>query len=74
MAIAILNVGLTAAIEWGRPLAGTVLFVELRKAFVGNRPRTSAQLTIVGRSAFQQHVAVLQEIVTRAGVSVLPEG
>ncbi|ANZ41741.1 MarR family transcriptional regulator [Lentzea guizhouensis] len=48
-------------------------YVELKKAFVGNRPRTSAQLTSVGRAAFEQHVAALQEIVTRAGVSVLPE-
>lgn len=48
-------------------------YVELHKAFVGSRPRTSAQLTVVGRAAFEQHVAALQEIVARAGVSVLPE-
>jgi DNA-binding transcriptional ArsR family regulator len=48
-------------------------YVEVDKAFVGKRPRTSARLTIVGRAAFEQHVAALQEIVTRAGVSVLPK-
>jgi DNA-binding transcriptional ArsR family regulator len=47
-------------------------YVEIRKGFVGKRPRTSAQLTTVGRAAFDQHVAALQEIVARAGASVLP--
>jgi DNA-binding transcriptional ArsR family regulator len=48
-------------------------YIELRKAFVGKRPRTSARLTTVGRAAFEQHVAALQEIVTRAGASILPQ-
>jgi DNA-binding transcriptional ArsR family regulator len=47
-------------------------YVEIRKGFVGKRPRTSAKLTTVGRAAFDQHVAALQEIVARAGASVLP--
>lgn len=47
--------------------------VELNKAFVGKGRRTSARLTIVGRAAFEQHVAALQEIVSQAGVSVLPK-
>lgn len=47
-------------------------YVEIRKGFVGKRPRTSARLNSVGRAAFEQHVAALQEIVARAGVSVLP--
>lgn len=47
-------------------------YVEIRKGFVGKRPRTSARLTIVGRAAFEQHVAALEEIVARAGGSVLP--
>ena len=42
-------------------------YVELRKSFVGKRPRTSAQLTSVGRAAFDQHVAALQEIVNQTG-------
>lgn len=47
-------------------------YVEIRKGFVGKRPRTSARLSSVGRAAFDQHVAALQEIVARAGTSVLP--
>jgi DNA-binding transcriptional ArsR family regulator len=47
-------------------------YVEIRKGFVGKRPRTSAKLSATGRTAFAQHVAALQEIVARAGVSVLP--
>ena len=47
-------------------------YVEIRKSFVGKRPRTSVRLTSVGRAAFDQHVAALQEIVARAGASVLP--
>ena len=46
-------------------------YIEIRKGFVGKRPRTSARLTSVGR-AFDQHVAALQEIVAKAGASVLP--
>jgi len=47
-------------------------YVEIRKGFVGKRPRTSARLTSVGRAAFDQHVVALQEIVAKAGVSLLP--
>lgn len=47
-------------------------YVEIRKAFVGKRPRTSARLTTSGRTAFDQHVLALQEIVARAGGSVVP--
>ena len=47
-------------------------YVRIRKGFVGKRPRTSASLTAVGRAAFEQHVAALQQIVSRAGASVLP--
>jgi DNA-binding transcriptional ArsR family regulator len=47
-------------------------YVQIRKSFVGKRPRTSARLTAVGRAAFEQHVAALQAIVSRSGVSVLP--
>jgi DNA-binding transcriptional ArsR family regulator len=47
-------------------------YVEIRKSFVGKRPRTSARLSSVGRAAFDRHVAALQEIVARAGASVLP--
>ena len=47
-------------------------YVEIRKGFVGKRPRTSARLTGVGRAAFELHVAALQEIVVRSGASILP--
>jgi DNA-binding MarR family transcriptional regulator len=47
-------------------------YIEIRKAFVGKRPRTSARLTANGRTAFDQHVLALQEIVARAGGSVIP--
>ena len=47
-------------------------YVQICKGFVGKRPRTSAKLTTVGRGAFEQHVAALQEIVSRSGASVLP--
>lgn len=47
-------------------------YVEIRKGFVGKRPRTSARLTSVGRAAFDQHVVALHEIVARAGSSALP--
>jgi DNA-binding transcriptional ArsR family regulator len=47
-------------------------YVEIHKGFVGKRPRTSAKLNSVGRAAFERHVAALQEIVARAGASVLP--
>lgn len=47
-------------------------YVQIRKSFVGKRPRTSAALTAAGRAAFDGHVAALQEIVSRSGASVLP--
>lgn len=47
-------------------------YIEIRKGFVGKRPRTSARLNSVGRAAFAQHVRALQEIVARSGASVLP--
>ena len=48
-------------------------YVEIRKGFVGKRPRTSARLTRAGRVAFDRHVAALQEIVARSGASLLPD-
>jgi DNA-binding transcriptional ArsR family regulator len=46
-------------------------YVEIRKAFVGKRPRTSARLSKKGGIAFELHVAALQQMVERSGVSVL---
>ena len=41
-------------------------YVEIRKGFVGKRPRTSASLSHAGRQAFDQHVAALQRIIARS--------
>jgi DNA-binding MarR family transcriptional regulator len=41
-------------------------YVEIRKAFVGKRPRTSASLSETGRQAFDQHVAALQQMIARS--------
>ena len=41
-------------------------YAEIRKGFIGKRPRTSARLTAQGRAAFEQHVAALQQIVVRS--------
>ena len=45
-------------------------YVEIRKSFVGKRPRTSARLTRRGHQAFAGHVAALREIVARSGLQV----
>jgi DNA-binding transcriptional ArsR family regulator len=41
-------------------------YVEIRKAFIGKRPRTSARLSKTGRAAFEMHVAALQQIIDRS--------
>jgi DNA-binding MarR family transcriptional regulator len=47
-------------------------YVQIRKGFVGKRPRTAARLTPIGRAAFERHVAALQEIVSSSGATILP--
>jgi DNA-binding transcriptional ArsR family regulator len=42
-------------------------YVEIRKSFVGKRPRTSARLSKAGRTAFLMHVEALQQIIDRSG-------
>jgi DNA-binding MarR family transcriptional regulator len=49
-------------------------YTEIRKGFIGKRPRTSARLTAQGHTAFEQHVAALQQIVVRSGATILPAG
>jgi DNA-binding MarR family transcriptional regulator len=44
----------------------TAGYVEIRKSFVGKRPRTSASLSKTGRRAFEQHVTALQQIIARS--------
>jgi DNA-binding transcriptional ArsR family regulator len=41
-------------------------YVEVRKGYVGKRPRTWLNLSPVGRTALSRHIAALQEIATRA--------
>jgi len=45
-------------------------YVEIRKAFVGKRPRTWARLSRSGRRAFEGHVEKLREIVMASGLSL----
>jgi DNA-binding transcriptional ArsR family regulator len=40
-------------------------YIDIRKSFAGKRPRTSARLSRAGRTAFEGHVAALQQIVAR---------
>jgi DNA-binding MarR family transcriptional regulator len=47
-------------------------YIEIRRIFVGKRPRTSARLTPTGRFAFEQHVAALQQMVPGSGLSIVP--
>ena len=47
-------------------------YIEIRRIFVGKRPRTSARLTTTGRAAFEQHVAALQQLVAGSGLSIVP--
>jgi len=44
-------------------------YIEIRKGFVGKRPRTSARLSHAGREAFNAHVAALRRIVEQAGAT-----
>jgi DNA-binding MarR family transcriptional regulator len=52
-------------------------YIEIRRRFVGKRPRTSASLSTAGRQAFERHVAALQKILARphqdAGTAPAPQ-
>ena len=48
-------------------------YVEIRKSFIGKRARTTARLSEGGRRAFADHIAALQEIVARSGLTVVPD-
>jgi DNA-binding MarR family transcriptional regulator len=41
-------------------------YVEIRRTFIGKRPRTSASLSRAGRRAFDQHVAALLQLMSTA--------
>ena len=40
-------------------------YVEVNKAFVARRPRTTVKASPSGRAAFERHVAFLREIIAR---------
>lgn len=40
-------------------------YVDIDKAFVGRRPRTTAKASPAGRAAFARHVAFLKSIIDR---------
>jgi len=40
-------------------------YVEVDKAFVGRRPRTTVKASAAGRAAFQRHVAFLKAILAQ---------
>ncbi|MFG1925176.1 winged helix-turn-helix domain-containing protein [Cryptosporangium sp. NPDC048952] len=46
--------------------------VEVRKGYVGKRPRTWVKLSDEGRAALSAHIAKLQEIATQAGQPTRP--
>ncbi|MFN3916350.1 MAG: winged helix-turn-helix domain-containing protein [Flavobacteriales bacterium] len=41
-------------------------YVEVRKEFVGKKPKTSYRVTAIGKSAFQNHLKALEEMIKRA--------
>lgn len=49
-------------------------YVKIRKGYVGKRPRTWLSLTPVGRYRFGLHVAALNAIVARSGLTITPPG
>jgi len=42
-------------------------YIELRKLFVGRKPQTSFTATIIGRKAFNDHLAALEELLKMGG-------
>lgn len=41
-------------------------YVEVKKGYVGKRPRTWVSLSAAGRAALEEHVAALQRIIERS--------
>src|SRR5271169_472444 len=41
-------------------------YIEVSKAFVARRPRTTVKASMAGRAAFARHVAFLRAIIARA--------
>ncbi len=40
-------------------------YIEVRKQFVGRKPKTSYQVTMVGRNAFKLHIDALEALINR---------
>lgn len=40
-------------------------FIEVKKEFVGKKPKTSYRVTIAGRKAFEAHLAALENLLKR---------
>lgn len=38
-------------------------FVEIEKSFIDNKPNTSYSMTKTGKKAFEEHLAVLEQII-----------
>lgn len=48
-------------------------YIEIRKGYVGKRPRTWFALTQQGRAAYRAHIAALQAIIAQSGLSLAPD-
>ncbi|MBB2913538.1 DNA-binding transcriptional ArsR family regulator [Streptosporangium becharense] len=48
-------------------------YVEIRKGYVGKRPRTWLRLSARGRRAYLDHISALQAIVAQSGLSLASE-
>lgn len=40
-------------------------FIEIKKEFVGKKPKTSYRVTQTGRIAFQEHLSALEQLITK---------
>lgn len=40
-------------------------YIELKKEFVGKKPRTTYRATILGRTAFQEHLNALEALLNK---------
>ena len=40
-------------------------YIEVRKQFVGRKPKTSYRVTMTGRNAFKQHIDALESLINK---------
>jgi DNA-binding transcriptional ArsR family regulator len=43
-------------------------YVEVKKEFVGRKPRTSYRIRMAGRIAFNEHLAALEKLITATNI------